>query len=327
MKVILAQQFNQQQDETRSLCFSQDGKILISSDSYAIYIWQYNKHGHWKLENTLFFKAFLLHLASDGNIIAFRDESYLLQLISSKDGRLLTTFPSSAPTDCAISADQNWLVTGEARRNIVFWNVKSRQSFSLPVPSQPFDDNPYSTRTDLYEETVSHFRLSPDGKQLVFRASNEIGTPHVCQIDPLQQMMVLQKILPTIALEIEMSRDGKKLAVFDGYGVVLYDLQTFQLLGKCPQPQEASYGLIALSPDGEFLAVSRNDGLVDLWSLTTFKQVTSIEAHPGLVTYWSDPIGGLAWSSTGYLATGGASAFESDLEKYDYTVKLWKVEM
>ena len=71
---------------------------------------------------------------------------------------------------------------------------------------------------------------------------------------------------------------------------------------------------------------SKSDSTVDIWSLSTFECVASFAAHPGLVTYWTEPIGGLDWSRTGYIATGGAGSFEEDELLKDYTIKIWKVE-
>ena len=71
---------------------------------------------------------------------------------------------------------------------------------------------------------------------------------------------------------------------------------------------------------------SKIDGMVDIWSISPFECIVSFAAHPDLSSYTSDPIGGLDWSTTGYIATGGASVFEKDMNKTDYTIKIWKVE-
>lgn len=60
--------------------------------------------------------------------------------------------------------------------------------------------------------------------------------------------------------------------------------------------------------------------------LASFNCIISFAAHPGLSSHATDPVGGLDWSNTGYIATGGASVFEDDMNVTDYTIKIWKVE-
>ncbi|HEU5377427.1 MAG TPA: hypothetical protein VFV38_18550 [Ktedonobacteraceae bacterium] len=66
--------------------------------------------------------------------------------------------------------------------------------------------------------------------------------------------------------------------------------------------------------------------MVDLFSLKPFEQIASFAAHAGLATEAIDSIGGLDWSKTGYIATGGSSVFECERNKMDSTLKIWKVE-
>ena len=49
--------------------------------------------------------------------------------------------------------------------------------------------------------------------------------------------------------------------------------------------------------------------------LSSFEHLVSFAAHPELTSQWSDPIGGLDWSKTGFLVTGGASVFENDMHE------------
>lgn len=83
---------------------------------------------------------------------------------------------------------------------------------------------------------------------------------------------------------------------------------------------------LAFSPDSRHLMSCRSNGEIDIFSLKTLACVTQFDPHPGLSSHATDPLGGLDWSSTGYLATGGASVFEKDMKKTDYSIKLWKIE-
>jgi WD40 repeat protein len=112
-------------------------------------------------------------------------------------------------------------------------------------------------------------------------------------------------------------------------GVYVYDLESLQLLQKFPEPVDTSYGMLAFSPDGRFLMCSREDGFIDIWSLATFEHVASFEAHKGPTSdmrHWSGTIGGLNWSTTGYIATGGTGIWRDDMVKEDLSIRIWKVE-
>jgi WD40 repeat protein len=74
-----------------------------------------------------------------------------------------------------------------------------------------------------------------------------------------------------------------------------------------PQTTDEFYCLLAFSPDSQYLASCKTDGWVDIFSLKAFDRIAHFTAHPGLSSQATDPIGGLAWSQTGYIATGGAS--------------------
>jgi WD40 repeat protein len=68
------------------------------------------------------------------------------------------------------------------------------------------------------------------------------------------------------------------------------------------------------------------NGKVDIFSLDSYELVAQFDPHPDLSSHATDPIGGVAWSSTGSLATGGASVFEKEMEKTDSTIKLRKID-
>lgn len=87
-----------------------------------------------------------------------------------------------------------------------------------------------------------------------------------------------------------------------------------------------SYCLLAFSPDSRHLMSCNTNGKVDIFSLHTYELVAQFDPHPGLSSHATEPIGGVAWSRTGYLTTGGASVFEKEMNKTDYTIKLWKID-
>lgn len=180
-----------------------------------------------------------------------------------------------------------------------------------------------------------NFRFTLDGQRLVF--SSKSGNVQICYFDPLQQELMLQKTFRHGCINMAISPNGKILAMivpnhkrYAAYKeeIYIYDLDSLgplQLLHVFPQTANGRYDLLAFSPNSQYLISSNSklDGCVEILSLTSFDRTTSFAAHPGL---WSGPIGGLDWSKTGYIATGGASFFENDMDMEDYTIKIWKVE-
>ena len=326
LQISLMQQIKQHKKETWEVRFSLDGKRLISSDGEALYLCQLNEQGLWEYERSLpFHRAALPCFAPDGKLFAFSNQKKNIQLVS-LEGKDIATLPNLSQADFTFSPDQRWLVSGDMSRNILFWDLHTYEYFRIPVP---FLARKRSSKEDAHMpiETINYFRFSPDGQRLVFGASSEEGYIQICHVDPFQKRLTLQKTLPISGMIGQViSLNGKFLAIVQQDDVSIYDLESFQLLRIFPSTTEARYDLLAFSPDSNFLMSSKSDGLVDIWSLSTFEHVLSFAAHPELITYWTEPIGGLDWSRTGYIATGGAGSFDDDMLNTDYTIKIWKVE-
>lgn len=331
LQILLLHQFEQQQAETWDVRFSLDGKQLVSSDGNALHLWQLYEGGNWVYERSLpFSRATFPRFSPSGQMLAFGGEAAFIQLIS-VDGRKMATLSCPPHADWAFSPDQRWLVSSSMAPEILLWDLATLQHVSLPIVGS--DER--KTAINLLQSRVGSFQFAPDGQRLVFGASSADGYVHVCQFDPARGHLALQKSLPLDGiLQSTITRDGKLLAILDvrrGEGpyeteIFLYDLESLRLIRKLPRTTGGRYSLLAASPDSRFLLSSKDDGSVDIWSLSSFECVASFAAHPGLTAEWSDPIGGLDWSQTGDIVTGGASVFESNPTKKDYTIKIWKVE-
>jgi WD40 repeat protein len=326
-QISLVHQFEQQKRETLGLRFSLDGKRLGSTDGTDISLWQLDERGCWNYERSLPVQADF-DFALDNRLYILSRQS--LQVISLDDGKDSVTVPWVAMTESAFSPDRRWLITGDARRNILLWDLLTYQCSPIPIPF-PNDYN----ETGESNETARNFRFTPDGQRIVFVVSSPDGYVHICSIDPIEKRIMRQKTFRHAGgLDLAISPNGKLLAAITSnhqiYNfkeeVYVYDLESLQLLHVFPQTTDKRYFLLAFSPDSRYLASCKRDGLVDIFSLTTFDRVVSFAAHPGLATYATEPIGGLDWSKTGYIATGGASVFEHDMDKTDYSIKIWKVD-
>jgi WD40 repeat protein len=333
LRISLIYQFEQQRDETWDLHFSSDGKRLVSSDGRSLYLWHLNEGGKWDYERSLPFRnATFPRFAPNGMVIAFGGKEEFIKLIS-LEGKELATFPSPAHADWAFSPDQRWLVSSDIKRDILLWNLLTYQSFHIPIPFPAFDRS--GTGTDHSNEVVGHFLFTPDGQRLVFGASSAEGYMHIGSFDPEHQRITSPRTFSVEGmLDGAISPDGKMFAMVASNGqifaykqeIYIYDLESLRLLHMFPQTTDESYCRLAFSPDSRYLISCKSDGWVDIFSLDIFDCVAQFAAHPGLSSHATEPIGGLDWSKTGYIATGGASVFEDDMEKTDYTIKIWKAE-
>ena len=324
LRISFVHQFKKQQDETWDLHFSLDGTRLVSSDGHALYLWHLDESGYWEYEKSFPFRG--TTCPPNGKMLAFGSVEKFIKLIS-VDGKELTTFPDPSPASWAhwaLSPDERWLVSSDTGRNILLWDLNTYQSSHIPIPFPV-----------LYE-AVTCFRFTPDGQRLVLGISSAEGYIHICHFDPENKRIMRQKTLPIDdIITSAIAPNGKMLAILDNkkkhpyeIEVFIYDLELFQLLQKLPltAENEGKYSLLIFSPDSQYLVVSKDDGMVDIWSISPFERIASFAAHPGLTNQWSDPIGGLDWSKTGYIATGGASVFEEDMLQTDYSIKIWRVE-
>lgn len=328
LQISLVHQFDQQKQETLQLAFSQDGKRLVSSEGTALHLWRLHGEGNWIYEHSLPVRgAGVLRFGPD---VLFFVERGVVKLISF-EGKEIATFPCPASRCWQITPSLRWVVSNENGRTLRLWDLTSHQSFLVPLSFAAGDRS--GKNTDLSNECALRFLFTPDSHQVVLFASSTEGDLQICAFEPEHRRIILQKTLPGMIDGI-ISPDGKKLAIIlpNGqiYGykeeIYLYDLEALQLLHVFPQTTDERYCLLAFSPDSRHLASCKTDGWVDIFSLDSLDCVAQFAAHPGLFSDANDPIGGLDWSKTGYIATGGANVFEHDMKKTDYSIKLWKVE-
>lgn len=337
LRISLVHRFEQQQAETVGLQFSLDGTRLVSTDGTAVYLWRLNESRSWEYERSLPFRyARQPSFTLDGKGLAFGDYEGIFQLISLEDEKEKRALPFPSRTNCAFSPDQRWLATGDMNRNILLWDLLTYQSSIIPLPFPGFGEKLEDKKTDQPNESIENVKFIPDGQRLAIGAANTkgYGYIYICYFDLTHKQLLRQETIPHGCIDLAISPNGKVLATIDvkiGRGplvqeIYIYDLDSFQLLHIFSQRDEDRYCLLAFSPDGHCLASCKESGIVDLFSLKPFEQIVSFAAHPGLATEAMDPIGGLDWSKTGFIATGGASEFKSDRKKTDYTIKIWKVE-
>ena len=335
LRISLIQQIERHRDVTWDLSFSLDGKRIVSSDGEAIYLWKLYDNQLWDLD-----RSFPIHKAGkpcftpDGTMIAFLFHEKSIRLIT-LDGKEVSTFPVFSRSTFALSPDQCWLVSGGEGHPIMLWDLHTFQSFAIASPFLGSQENLEESEMDWSDEVIEHICFTPDSQRLVLAVANGqgFGRVHVCHFDPVHKKLQRQTTLRYGSIDLALSPNGKLLATIDSQStrgliqaIYLYDMDSFQLLHSFPQEGQDCYGLLAFSPDNHYLISSKDNGIVDVFSVNPFERIASFDDHPDLVTYVTDPIEGLDWSSTGYIATGGAGAFEYDPLLDDNSIKIWKVE-
>lgn len=327
LRISLLHEFEQHEDETYRLCFSPDGNTLWSSDGTAVYHWQRGSGDSWNYCQRLPGGAFDLQCTADGKMLVFWDGEKSIRFLSydGKEVMALSHPDQGIVIDFAVSPDQHWLVRDGKNGTLLLYDLLKHEWTPIGVPDQP----------ETSDGTVGCLRFALGGLGLVFVASSSEGQIHICHFDPEHDRYAIRRILPIFGVQgMKISPDGKLLAITNVgadsiRGVYVYDLERLQLLQKFSASIDAYYDLLAFSPDSQFLASSRDEGILDIWSLTTFECVASFEAHPGPrphERHWSETIGGLDWSTTGYLATGGTRFQRDDMPKEDRSVRIWKIE-
>jgi WD40 repeat protein len=115
----------------------------------------------------------------------------------------------------------------------------------------------------------------PDGKHLIFVA--DTGVAEVWDVTTRQRTFSFgageseqRSGITSLGGEITLSLDGAWLASSHGSFVSVWDTKNGQLLLKLPEEQ-SSITSLALSPNGELLAVGSFDGGLVIWNLPKIK--------------------------------------------------------
>jgi serine/threonine protein kinase/WD40 repeat protein len=283
-------------DDPGSLCFSPDGRTLLTADSKTGLTFR-DVPGNRDLSTVAglavsksgFDRALYLP-GGQGLVVATRDQGVVFtDAKGARTSRAPITQGSNQPTRLALSAN--------GQRLAVVWGgagitVHDTASGAL-----------------LVKLKGSHFALSPDGRWLARLENSELA---LLPIGTGESPVVLGRHEGVGANALAFSPDGTRLAVAfykqnpsaedprelaDPGKVVLWDVAKREQFGTLRGHGERIFDL-AFSPDGEWLASGSLDYTARIWDTRTGQQVAAFSGE-------SSPAHRVVWSPTGdRLAVG-----------------------
>lgn len=173
---------------------------------------------------------------------------------------------------------------------------------------------------------VQGVRFTPDGKQLITLANNEVKVWDI-RTQELKLTFNREAAGSGRLMCLEVSPDGKRVAVggsasFGFYqypsgkvgqspGIIwIWDLATGKQLQRLEQEEASEVVSLAFSPDGKTLAAGGQNGSVQRWTGDAYTPGELLHAHGG-------PVWALAFSPDGKtLASGGA---DHNIDEWDPT--------
>lgn len=315
----------------RSIRFSSRGQ-LASADGRTIRIWIGTSDGTWTLRRLLEARGEMLAYSPDGQVLAFSERFGGVQIWSSTGdvmGEALD--PGQQALDVAFSPDGRLLAVADNQGRIKLWDARTYHVQSTIEASSSEDR--LATVFPVYR-----LSFSPDGNSLAcLTRSHErkiqiwsLGKPiqrtwfsDVSGRDEYVSDMLYSPVEGRVAVATEQSRC-----------VWILDGETFSLQRQLTLPELDFLPVaLAFSPDGQFLAVAADNGVVWVWSMVDGRIITAFKSHTGERSSDAFAIGAIAWSLDGkYIATGGMSSFIVSHPKHgrvvepgDYSVKVWEV--
>jgi WD40 repeat protein len=166
----------------------------------------------------------------------------------------------------AFSGDGRWVATaGLDDPSLKLWDVRRRRIAST---------------SGKYFLTAA-VALSPDGTKLA-AAVDEV--PTAIEILSVPRLQLLKTLHVIAGSAVQFSRDGRLLVFGDEQGRVWrYDTRTWRLRGRPLAAHDGPVVTINLSPDGQTLATTSDDGTTRLWDVASGRPIGA--ALPGLAAH------------------------------------------
>jgi WD40 repeat protein len=296
------------QKRVMSLAFVLGGKALASSGlDNTIRFWDVTKKEQVGSINT---PVTSITASADGKVLASHHSTSVVSLWNPDGGKKVGEFTAGDKPLCALafSPDGKRLATGGYTRTVRIWEVVTGKEV-LPLPG--------------HQEAIVTVAFSPDGKTLASRSEGttlrfwEPASGKQLRQFRLGRWQPFGGIRGDCALAF--SRDGTRLATLGATAIDRHDpslhvwaLPSGDKLATFSEPRHHAHCL-ALSPDGEVVAVTGRDG-VRLWSLSSKEVVRHLANENARVL---GPLS-VAFSPDGRLLATGKIGLEKESK-----IQLW----
>jgi WD40 repeat protein len=237
-----------------SVAFSPDGTTLASSGYVDIIrLWDVPT-GQQMAEFTGLISAGDVVFSPDGTLLAGANGG--IRLWGVDDRRPIgQPFGSRPGGTCSLAFDPNGTLLAQGGWNgpIVLWDVVTHQSVDQFFPGS--------------DEGICSLVFTADGQTLV--AGSWDGTITLWDISEHQQVGLFD--VGMSAALLDLSPDGRLVAISDFIDVRLLDLETGGFVGKPLEGHDDVIDALAFSPDGRWLATGARDDTIILWDMDEVK--------------------------------------------------------
>jgi WD40 repeat protein len=134
-------------------------------------------------------------------------------------------------------------------------------------------------RVELQAVPVQSRRFSADGKTLIQARQDDPKVLSVLDASSGAEQRTLTRAGCLLIQHLDVSRDGKIVAVVHENTIVLWDVPSGKLLHRFSEPPPL-HGAVALAPDGKQLVVPHSDGSLHVVDVASGKELRAVEMPP-----------------------------------------------
>ena len=294
-------------DEVRAVTFGSDGKTILTSTWYNVYIWEvaHSRQLGFELQHQYWVAAVafspdgkqILTGSVEPKLVIGKGEARLWEASTGK--ALSEPLPHRLPVlSAAFSPDSKRFLTGGGYLRIGpgevrLWDAETRQPIGNPL---------------TYKEPIYVVAFSPDGRTFLtagqdthvrlyeVNTAKPVDTPSFTQSNPVVSAI--------------FSPDGKILLTGDDQAVArLWNVATGQLIGNEILVGGVVLKALAFSPDGMTFLTGGDSGEARIWETLTGKPTSTVLRHKERI--WT-----VAFSADGKTILTGSS---------DKSARLWDV--
>ncbi|MEN9518227.1 MAG: hypothetical protein RLZZ381_815 [Cyanobacteriota bacterium] len=261
-RIALANTISVHSDAVFSVAISPDGQNFVSgSADKTVKLW--NLHTGELLYEFIGHSGEVVTTAisPDGETMVSGSRDKTINVWNLKTKQLLHTLRghTNKIVCVAISPDGQTLFSGDEDAKIKIWNLESGKLLNS---------------IDAHADEVEFLAVSPDGKTLV--SASEDKTVKIWNANTGQLLHTLKKHQKEVE-SVAISPDGKMLVSGGGDKIILWRLETGELLREIPQ--SGFVRLVTISADGKTLVSAHEDNTVKLWNLSNGKLKRTLSGH------------------------------------------------